>query len=175
CFPIHPDDIDPGDMDVDAVRNRLAVHFRTEQRILKDQILRYDAGFDDVALAVNVFEVGIDGVDPLLQPAMQKLPFLGGEDPRDDIEWDQALLSFGIAVDGKGNADAAEHHFGLAPAQIEQIRFDAVQPARQFGIGRPNGTAHIRASRHFVEHDDPAHYYVDEQMLSNLRAKGTPP
>src|SRR5262249_18068399 len=91
---------------------------------------------------------------------MQKLPLLGGENSRDDIERDQALLSLGVAVDGKGNADTAEHHFGLASAQIEQVRRNAVQPARQFGIGGPNGAAPPRASRLLVEHAELARQFV---------------
>ena len=105
---------------------------------------------------------------------MQKLPFIGGENARDDIKGDQPFLSFRIAIDRESNADTPEHDFSLAPAQIEQIRLDGFQPAGEFGIGWPNCAAGVRASRHLVEHAGrPPHSDVDEEMLSNLRAKGT--
>ena len=111
------------------MRHGLAVHFGTKLRILKDQIFGNYAGFNDVAPAIDVFDIGVDRLDPLLESAMQKLPFIGGENTRDDIEGDQPFLSFGIAIDCEGNADTPEHDFSLAPAQIEQIRLDGFQPA----------------------------------------------
>ena len=69
---------------------------------------------------------------------MQKPPFIGGENARDDIKGDQPFLSFRIAIDRESNADTPEHDFSLAPAQIEQIRLDGFQPAGEFGIGWPN-------------------------------------
>ena len=52
---------------------------------------------------------------------MQKLPFIGGENTRDDIEGDQPFLSFGIAIDCEGNADTPEHDFQPRAGAIEQI------------------------------------------------------
>ena len=46
---VDPDDVDAGDMDVDVVRHRLAVHLRAKDRILEDQVVGNDAGAQDVA------------------------------------------------------------------------------------------------------------------------------
>ena len=86
------------------------------------------------------------------RPRCSDLPFLRRDDARDDVEGDQALLRLGVAVDRKGDADAPEQQFRLAPAEIEHVRFDLGEPLRQFGIGRPHGVA---AAPHFVEHVEP--------------------
>ena len=103
-------------MYIDVVRHGLAVHFGAKLRVLKDQIFGDYAGFNNVASAIDVFDIGVDCLDSLLEPAMQKLPFIGGENTRDDVEGDQPFLSFGIAINCEGNADTPEHDFSLAPA-----------------------------------------------------------
>ena len=105
---IEPHDVDAGDMHIDIVRDFLAVHLRAEHRILKHQIFRDDAGLQDLAAAIDVLDVGVDGFDALFEAALQRLPFLGRDDARDDVEGNEALLRLGIAVDRKGDADAPE-------------------------------------------------------------------
>ena len=138
-------------MDVNVVRDFLAVHLRAEHRILKHQIFGHDAGLENLTAAVNVLDVGVDGFDALLETAPQQVPFLGRDDARNDIEGDQAFLRLGIAIDGKGDADAAEQQLGFAAAEIEDVGFDFGQPLRQFGIGRPHV---VPSPIHFVEHVD---------------------
>ena len=108
-------------MDVDVVRHFLAVHLRAKHRILKDQILGHDAGSEDFAAAIDVLDVGVDGLDALLEAAPHDVPFLGGDDARNDVERDQALLRLGVAIDRKGDADAAEQELRLAAAEIEHV------------------------------------------------------
>ena len=139
-------------MDIDVVRHLLPVHLRAEHRILKDQILGHDAGLQNLAAVVNVLDVGVDGLDALLEAALQRLPFGRRQDARNDVEGDQPLLRLGIAVDRKGDADAAEEQLRLAPAEVEHVRRNLAEPVRQLGIGRPNRAF---AAPHFVEHVDP--------------------
>ena len=145
-------DIDAGDMHVDVVRHFLSVHLRAENRILKHQVFRNDAGLENFAAAINVLDVGVDGFDALLQAPLQNLPFGGREDARDDVERDQALLRVGVAIHRKGNADAAEEVFGFTAAEIEDVGRHFTQPTRELGIGRPD---RVFAARHLVEHIGP--------------------
>src|SRR5215217_3488646 len=138
------------------MRNLLPVHFRPEYRVLKHQIVRNDSGREYLAPMVDVTNVSVDRVDALLQTALDRLPFGPGEDARDDIERDQPFLRLDVAVNRKGDADAAEQQFGLAPAHVQHVRWLFAEPARQFGIGVPD-LAIWRS--HFVEcsrHDPPA-------------------
>ena len=71
---IDADDVDAADMDIDVVRHLLAVHLRPEHRILEHQILRDDAGLENLAPPVDVLDVEVDGLDALLEPAAQAGP-----------------------------------------------------------------------------------------------------
>ena len=110
----------------------------------------HDAGFEDFAAAIDVLDIGVDRLDALLEAAPHDVPFLGRDDARDDVERDQALLRLGVAIDRKGDADAAEQELRLAPAVIEHVGRDLAEPVLQLGIGRPHRAT---AVLHFVEHD----------------------
>ena len=128
-------DVDAGDMDIEVVRHFLAVHLRAENRILEDQVFRDDVGFEDFAAAIDVLDIGVDRLHALLEAAPHDVPFLGGDDARDDVERDQALLRLGVAIDRKGDADAAEQKLRLAPA---------VSRARRAESGRASPSARHR-------------------------------
>ena len=145
-------DVDAGDMHIDVVRHLLPVHFRAEDRVLENQILGHDAGLEHFAPVIDVLDISVDRLDPLLEPALQSLPFGRGEDARNDVERDQALLRLGVAVDRKGNADAPKEVLGLAAAEIEHVRGNFAQPVRQLGVGRPHRAF---AAPHLVEHSGP--------------------
>ena len=63
-------------------------------------------------------------------------PFLAREDAGDDVEGDQPLLGFGVAIDGKGDADPAEQQLGFLAAIFEGIRRRLLEPAGELLIGR---------------------------------------
>ena len=107
---------------------------------------------ENFAAAINVLDVGVDGFDALLEAALQRRPIRPREDARDDVERDETFLRLGVAIDRKGDADAAEEQLRLAAAEIEHVRRDLAQPMRQFGIGRPHRAL---GAPHFVEHVDP--------------------
>ena len=72
--------------------------------------------------------------DPLLQPAGEPLPFGAGQDARDDVEGDDALLGLVLAVDRKGDADAAEEELGLQAPVREALRAGGIDPALEDAI-----------------------------------------
>ncbi len=143
-------DIDAGDMDVDVVRHLLAVHLRPEHRVLKHQFFGNDPGLEDFAPAIDVADVVVDGLDALLEPGPQMVPFGGGQNSRQYVERDQSFLGVGFAVDREGDADPAEQQFGLAPALVEHVVGDFTEPPRQLAVG---GAQRPVGALHFVERD----------------------
>ena len=142
-------------MHVDVVRHFLAVHLRTEDRILKHEVLGHDARFENLAAVIDVLDVGVDRLDALLEAALQDFPLRRRENARNDVEGDEPLLRLGVAIDRKGDADAAEQQLRLAPAEVEDVRLDLGKPIRERGIGRPHGGAALPAALHFIEHIEP--------------------
>ena len=57
---------------------------------------------------VDVVEEGVERPHALLEPADSRPHSLDIEDARDDVEGDQPLRGLALAVDGEGDADAAE-------------------------------------------------------------------
>ncbi len=88
---------------------------------MKDQILGHDPGLENFAAVIHVLDVGVDGLDALLQAALQDVPFRGREDAWNDVEGDQPFLRLRVAVDREGDADAAEQQLRLAPAEVEHV------------------------------------------------------
>ncbi|VDC49472.1 hypothetical protein BREV_BREV_03595 [Brevundimonas mediterranea] len=145
--------IDPGDMAPDVARRPAPLHLGPIVRIGQDQVGGHDPGADTVLRPVDVLQEGVDGGDPLLQPLLQPAPFVGADDARDDIERDQPLVGFLVAIDGEGHAHPAEEQLGLARARLQQIRRGVFQPGRQGLVAvadRPRSAAvhFVESSRH---------------------------
>ncbi len=92
----------------------------------------------------------VDGFDALLEPRAQDVPFGGGENARQHVEGNEALLSVGFAVNRKGDADAPEQDLRLAPAIVQHIRRHIGEPAKQLAIGGPQASV---IAFHLVERD----------------------
>ena len=92
----------------------------------------------------------VDGFDALLEPGAQDIPFGAGEDARQDVKGNEALLGVGFAVDRKGDADAPEQDLRFAPAVVQHVRPHIGEPAKQLAIGGPKASV---AAFHFVERD----------------------
>ena len=147
-FRIDADDVDAGDVDIDVVRHVLAVHFGPEHRVLEDQVVGNDVGAQDIAAVIDVAQEHVERAHPLLQAFFEDGPFLRRYDPRDHVEGDQPLLGFGVAIDGKGDADPAEQQFRLLAAIFQRIRRRLLQPAGEFLVGR---TEVAVGPVHFIE------------------------
>ena len=65
------------------------------------------AGAADLALAIGVGQEGVERAHALHQPLVQILPFVPGDDARDDVEGDGGLRALGRAVGAEGDAVAA--------------------------------------------------------------------
>ena len=147
-FGIHPHDVDAGDVDVDVVRHGLAVHLGPEHRVLEDQVVGDDVGAQHVAAVIDVAQEHVERAHPLLQPLFEDGPFPGRHDPRDHVEGDQPFLGFVVAIDGEGDADAAEQQLRLLAAIFQRVRWRLLEPAGEFLIGRADIPAR---AIHFIE------------------------
>jgi hypothetical protein len=109
-----PDQIDAGDMRVDAVRQVDAAHRRLI-RVVLGHLLGGDlAGLQDLLLVVDVVQEPVQRRDALLQAALERIPFGARDDPRHDVERYQPLVTLLVAVDGERDADAMKQQVGLA-------------------------------------------------------------
>ena len=145
---VDTDDVDPGDVDVDVVRNAAPGHFRPVGGVAVDEVLGDDPGLQAVPRAVDVAQEGVQRRHALDEAAFEVAPFGPGQDAGNDVERDQPLRRVGLAIDREGDPDPAEEQFRLAPSQRELVRGCRVEPALQRGIAVPHRPV---AARHLVE------------------------
>src|SRR4029077_19166564 len=88
---------------------RLESRTRVEKALGRvEQLLGYDAVFDDDRLAVGVVDEEVEGRDSLLEPALDAVPFFELDDARDDVEGPDLLGPGGMAVDAEGDPHVEE-------------------------------------------------------------------
>ena len=122
------DKIDAGDMRPHAAGGLAAVHLQAEAGVPQDQILGDDAGADDVARAIDIGKEQVERRHALPQALFEPLPFGACQDARHDVERDQPFGGIGVAIDRKGDADAAEKQFGLATPCRHEFGRAIVEP-----------------------------------------------
>ena len=105
-----------------------AHHLRHEGRVLDDQVLGDAAGPDDLLAVIDVVHEGVERAHALLDAGRQPAPFGGAQDARDDVEGDEPLGGRLVAVDGEGDAGAAEQRLGLAALALEIVDLLGLQP-----------------------------------------------
>ena len=148
---VDADDVDPGDVHVDAVRRLDIDHLEAEMGIAVDEVLRDDAGPDAFLGPVHVAQEGVDGADPLLEPALEEGPFRLRQHPRDDVERDEPLGRFVVPVDREGDAELAEEQLRLAAPGIEHVGGRLVEPAFELRISGAGRVLPVRGARHLIE------------------------
>ena len=130
------DQIDAGDMHPDPARRPPALHLGHIVGIGQDQFGRDDARLQAFLRPVDVGQEQVHGPDPLDQPGLQPGPFRRADDARHDVERDQPLAGLGVAIDGEGDAHAAEEQLRLPRAGLKQsfgcVRQPAGEPAIAF-------------------------------------------
>ena len=78
---------------------------------------------------VDVVEEGVERLDALLDALRQAAPFGAGDDARHDVEGDQPLGRFCLAIDGEGDAGLAEDALGVAHLFGQPAGVLLLQPA----------------------------------------------
>ena len=139
--------VDAADMGVDAAGRGEVHHLLPERLILQDQAGRDDAGLQDALPVIDIGQEGVERPHPLLQPGRERAPFGGGDDPRNDVEGDEALRVAALAIHREGDAQAAEQQFGLGGFFLQGGQWGAFDPLGDLGIG---GAGEL-AVAHFVE------------------------
>ena len=127
--------IDADDVGVDAARRLHAHHLRHERRVLDDQVFRHAAGLDDLLAMVDVVHEGIERAHALLDAGGEAAPLGRAKDARDDVERDEALGGGVVAVDGEGDAGAAEQRLGVRALALEVVDLLRLQPLVHGGVG----------------------------------------
>ena len=97
---------------------------------------------------IDVVEEGVDRAHPLADAGRHRLPLLGIEDARDDVERDQSLDPLLAAVHRKGDAEPAEDQVGLLMLFEQPLVRHGVQPFLIGAVGFANAVAQ---AVHFVE------------------------
>ena len=128
-------DVDADDVRVDAARRLHAHHLRHEGRVLDDQLLRHAAGADDLLAMVDVVHEGVERAHALLDAGGEAAPLGGAQDARDDVEGDEALGGRVVAVDGEGDAGAAEQRLGVLALALEVVDLLRLQPLVHGEVG----------------------------------------
>ena len=138
-------------MGIDAARRDDAHHLGPVALVLQHQRGRDLAGPQDLLLAVDIAEEGVQRPHPLPQPGRHAVPFGPRDDARDDVEGDQPFGVAAFAVDREGDADAAEQQLGLMPLAVQLLARGGAEPTVDFGIGG----ADALLCPHFVESGGP--------------------
>ena len=97
---------------VHAVRGLDAAHFDAVLRAAAHQIQGRHAIGQDPARAVHVGQEQIQGLEPLLQPALDEVPLRGRDQPGQKIDWNDPLLGPLFAVHGEGDPLMQERTLG---------------------------------------------------------------
>jgi hypothetical protein len=100
----------------------------------------------------------------LLQTFLKDRPLFRRHDPRDHVEGNQPFLGFGVAIDGKGDADPAEQQLRFMTTVFQSIRRRLLQPAGKLQVG---GTEIAAGPVHFVERNCHISRLFFEAMRDN--------
>ena len=153
-----PHQVDAGDVGVHAARQLEPLRHRDELGVHQHLLLGDHAGAADLALAVGVGQEGVERAHALHQALVQVLPFVPGDDARDDVERDGGLGAVDRAIGAEGDAVAAIEEVDLVARRGEPLGRGAVQPVGDTAIGRTDGAAAperissnvLAAIRHFT-------------------------
>ena len=112
-------------MGIYPARRVHADHLRQEGIILRDQVFGYAPCPQNLLAMIDVMQKGVQRLDTLFDPAREGAPFMRANNPRQEIEGDQALLGFRIAIDIERDAGAAEKVLRLLRLVLEACRIHA--------------------------------------------------
>ena len=141
------DQVDAGDMRVDAARHVDADHLAPEVAARQDQRAGHDAVLEDPLRAVDVLQEQIQRDHALREPALDAIPFRPRHDARHQVEGEQPLGAEAVVVDGEGDALKQKRQVGQAPALLELRRPHLRQLVEEGHAVRPRLAVARRTSR----------------------------
>ena len=124
--------VDAGDHRVQAAGHVHAFHFGAELGVVEHLLGGDAAGAQDLLAVVDIGEKGVEGAHALAQTDLERRPFGAGNDARQQIEWDQALLAAFLTIDIEGDADAMEGDVGLLALARDALARHLFEPV---GVG----------------------------------------
>jgi len=117
------------------------LHLRAVLRVAENLFSGNHARFENLLVVVNVMDEGVEGADALLQAGFEPNPFFERQDAGYDVEGDEALGAFVLAVHGEGDADAMEQGVGFGALLRQSFRGL---------VGEPLGIAQVVRARRAV-------------------------
>ena len=141
-------DVDAGDMDPDVVGRAAADHFGPVIGVAQDQFGRDQPLFEDRARAIDVAQEHVQRIHPLDEAGLQPRPFRARDQAGNDVEGDKPLGGVLVAIDAEGDADAAEHIFGLGAPRGENFGRGMFEPVRDMPV---EGANILLLKAHFIE------------------------
>ncbi len=139
--------VDAGDVGEDAGRRPEALHRAAIGLVVGDQRGRHAPGAHDLLPGIDIADEGVQRLHALRQAARQAVPFAFRQDARDDVEGDQPFRIAALAIDGEGDADAAEQRLRLRALGRQRGQTVAFDPGGDALIGRPDAARGV----HLVE------------------------
>jgi hypothetical protein len=100
-----------------------------------DDLFGNDAVADDPALVVQVIDEVVQRGEPLGEPGGNAVPFLRGDDARNDVERPRAIDVAALAVHREGDAHLDDGALGGFLPRFELLRVETGQVARQRRCG----------------------------------------
>ncbi|MCY1524023.1 hypothetical protein D9M68_589390 [compost metagenome] len=116
-------------MAIDVLGHVHVLHLGPVLGVQEHLLGRHHARAHDVVPMVDVVDEHVECAHALLQAGLQEAPFVGGDDPRDQVEGNQALGAGGIARDREGDADPPEAQVRFQPAHGHGFRGLLAVPA----------------------------------------------
>src|SRR5688572_19627610 len=86
---------------------------------------------------IDIGEEEIKRPDALLEPALDSPPFLGQDDARDQVEWEDLFDSEWVLVHGEGDALASKRAVRRRLPPCHLVRAQSGEPLRKRQIVRP--------------------------------------
>src|SRR5690606_12947685 len=122
------DDVDADDVGKDALWRHEARHRLLVGHVAVDEMSGDATGAQDLAAPVDVDQKGVERPRALLDAAFEPTPFALREDPGEHVEGDEPVGIAALAIDGKGDADAAEERLCLRLLHLPQFRRHGAGP-----------------------------------------------
>jgi len=140
------DHVDARHVRVDAPGHVDAAHLRAVLRVRQHPIRGHRSAVQDPLVVVDVVEERVQRAHALKEAALEHAPFVRRDDPRDQVERDQALGPGVLAGHGEGDAETVERALRFLALLRHTSRRRAREPVRDgpvMGPHRPVGGGHF--------------------------------
>ena len=107
----------------------------------EDQLGGNDPRLEDLTVVINVVNEKIERADALLEPALDPVPFGGGDQPGDRVERNDAFDALLAAIDRKRDPLLPHRQVSQLVAPFELVRSEVDQPFEQGRVMRAGNSS----------------------------------